>query len=416
MIVIDVKNLSKKFEILKQNDSHTLRDTFYSYLKNPLRLFYPNKQQDFWALKNINLSIEQGEVIGVIGPNGAGKSTLLKILSRITNPTKGRIVIKGKVASLLEVGTGFNPELSGRENIFFNGAILGMKHAEIKKSFEEIVDFSGIAKFLDTPIKYYSSGMKVRLGFSVAAYLQSDILLIDEVLSVGDFEFRKKCLEKIDTITHESGRTIFFVSHDLKAVQSICPKTILLEGGEIKNFNQTNVVIYEYCNKYLNGSLASEFKYSEDPKRKIQIEEIRILSGGNPSNKINIDESFEIEILYNLKEDISESVVQVNFYNNDFGTILKVLDRDSNVRLYGKRQKGRYVTTFSFPPKIFNQQICNIRISCGLSNKRSFLDAEEYLDIKEDLIINFFAEEDKKKIDYRGGVVLLDIPCITTKI
>jgi lipopolysaccharide transport system ATP-binding protein len=207
--------------------------------------------EDFWALKDIDFEIKKGDAIGIVGRNGAGKSTLLKVLSRITEPTKGRVEIKGRLASLLEVGTGFHPELSGRENIFLNGAILGMSRTEIKSKFDEIVDFSGVEKFLDTPVKRYSSGMYVRLAFAVAAHLESEILIVDEVLAVGDAEFQKKCLGKMGDVTKSEGRTVLFVSHNLMAMKQLCNKGILLDGG-VKTFEgEVNKVIDQYSRPYL---------------------------------------------------------------------------------------------------------------------------------------------------------------------
>ena len=203
---------------------------------------YPANQQDFWALQDINFEIKRGEAVGIIGRNGAGKSTLLKILSRITEPTKGRFEIFGRVSSLLEVGTGFHPELTGRENVYLNGTILGMKRREVKAKFDEIVAFSGVEKFIDTPVKHYSSGMQVRLAFAVAAHLEPEILIIDEVLAVGDAEFQKKCLGKMEDVTGE-GRTVLFVSHDLGAVSSLCSRVILLaDGSVIKDGNVSEVI------------------------------------------------------------------------------------------------------------------------------------------------------------------------------
>lgn len=205
-----------------------------------------NQQRLFWALENVNFQIEQGERIGIIGRNGAGKSTLLKIISRITPPTKGRIVLDGRVASLLEVGTGFHPELTGRENIYLNGSILGLKKLEIEKKLDEIVAFSGVESFLDTPLKHYSSGMQLRLAFSVAAHLEPEILLIDEVLAVGDIEFQKKCIGKMEEVSKQSGRTVLFVSHNLEAVTKLCEKAVWLKAGEVQAFDRVEKVVSAY--------------------------------------------------------------------------------------------------------------------------------------------------------------------------
>ncbi|MEO7769037.1 MAG: ABC transporter ATP-binding protein, partial [Ferruginibacter sp.] len=243
--VIKVENLSKAYRIgLKEQRHDTLGATVAAWVKSPFKNFkqlkslsnFNNQEEEdiFWALKDINFEVKKGEVLGIIGRNGAGKSTLLKILSRITEPTTGRIEIYGRVASLLEVGTGFNPELSGRENVYLNGTILGMTKKEIDGKFDEIIDFSGIEKFIDTPVKRYSSGMKVRLAFAVAAHLDSEILIIDEVLAVGDADFQKKCLGKMEELTGREQRTILFVSHNMAAVRSFCNKSIVLETGRLK--------------------------------------------------------------------------------------------------------------------------------------------------------------------------------------
>jgi lipopolysaccharide transport system ATP-binding protein len=217
-----------------------------------------------WSLRDISFSIERGDTVGIIGRNGAGKSTLLKLLSQITSPTSGSIKVKGKIASLLEVGTGFHPELSGRENIYLNGAILGMSKAEINKKFDEIVAFSGVERYIDTPVKRYSSGMYVRLAFAVAAHLESDILIVDEVLAVGDVDFQKKCLGKMDDISKGEGRTILFVSHNLPMIGSLCKKGIVLQNGDLIYKGNSSTAISRYQNG--EGSVGGHIKYSETSK------------------------------------------------------------------------------------------------------------------------------------------------------
>jgi lipopolysaccharide transport system ATP-binding protein len=253
--IIEVRNIGKKYNITHMKGGYiALRDVLANIFKNPFsfiknkakRAIGLEKKEDFWALKNISFDVNKGEVVGIIGANGAGKSTLLKILSQITPPTEGEIILRGKVGSLLEVGTGFHPELTGRENIFLNGAILGMKKKEIAKKFDEIVKFAGIEKFLDTPVKYYSSGMYVRLAFSVAAHMEPDILIIDEVLAVGDAEFQKKCLGKMDEITRREGRTILFVSHNLGAIKQLCKRVVVLKNGEVVFEGETEKAIEFY--------------------------------------------------------------------------------------------------------------------------------------------------------------------------
>lgn len=239
---ISIKGLSKRYSIGVVKDT-SFRASLAGVFKKKKK---PNN--DFWALKDVSFDVEQGEVIGIIGKNGAGKSTLLKVLSKITQPTEGRIEINGRVASLLEVGTGFHPELTGRENIYLNGTLLGMTRKEVSEKLEEIVEFSGVKKFIDTPVKHYSSGMYVRLAFSVAAHLEPEILIIDEVLAVGDAEFQKKCLGKMKDVAGQ-GRTVIFVSHDLAAVENLCEKVILLKDGEMAAIGKTKEMIDLYISK-----------------------------------------------------------------------------------------------------------------------------------------------------------------------
>lgn len=253
---IEIKNLGKQYVIKHNiaNSYNTLRGQMSDFFgKSITKVFRKNKKnnrdiqkrEEFWALRSVTLNIKVGERVGIIGKNGAGKSTLLKLMSRITEPTEGWIKIRGRVSSLLEVGTGFHPELTGRENIFLNGAILGMTRIDIRKKFDEIVAFSGISKFLDTPIKRYSSGMFVRLAFAVAAHLEPEVLIVDEVLAVGDLEFQKKCLGKMDVISRE-GRTVLFVSHNMTAIQSLCERCVLLRNGEVEHDGE----VAESINRY----------------------------------------------------------------------------------------------------------------------------------------------------------------------
>ena len=252
--IIKVESLGKKYRISHQGQRQryvALRDVLANKVKGFFRKHGKRAEkqksvEDFWALKDVSFEIKRGEVVGIIGRNGAGKSTLLKILSRITEPTEGRITLRGRVASLLEVGTGFHPELTGRENIFLNGAILGMSRAEIKKKFDEIVAFAEVEKFLDTPVKRYSSGMYVRLAFAVAAHLEPEILIVDEVLAVGDAEFQKKCMGKMENVARNEGRTVLFVSHNMAAVRQLCSKGIVLRSGNVKFIGNASTAIESY--------------------------------------------------------------------------------------------------------------------------------------------------------------------------
>jgi len=249
--VIRVENLGKKYIIGHQGNGHrTLRDVLaeavsFRRFRNQKSEIRNLKSEPFWALKDVSFEVTKGEVVGIIGRNGAGKSTLLKILSRITEPTTGRVRIRGRVASLLEVGTGFHPELTGRENVFLNGAILGMSREEIKRKFDEIVAFAEVEQFLDTPVKRYSSGMYVRLAFAVAAHLEPEILIIDEVLAVGDYEFQRRCLGKMNQVAR-GGLTVLFVSHNMTAIEELCPQSILLKNGRIERSGPTHQVVADY--------------------------------------------------------------------------------------------------------------------------------------------------------------------------
>jgi len=262
--IIEIENISKCYRIGATSEPYlSLRDEIGKTARRVssafARLLFEgqehksSKEIDFWALKDVSFSVKEGEAVGIIGRNGAGKSTLLKILSQITPPTTGKITMRGRVASLLEVGTGFHPELTGRENIFLNGTILGMSHREVKRKFDEIVAFAEVEKFLDTPVKRYSSGMYVRSAFAVAAHLEPEILVVDEVLAVGDAQFQKKCLGKMGEIA-KGGRTVLFVSHNMVALQSLCPHAILLDKGELINFGTSDQLIKQYLGKFLTNS------------------------------------------------------------------------------------------------------------------------------------------------------------------
>ena len=293
--IIEVKDLSKSYTISHEGSEKytTLRDVMtrrarklFSFPKS-LSINSNVTKEEFWALKDVSFDIQKGDRVGIIGRNGAGKSTVLKILSRITEPTKGTVRIKGRVASLLEVGTGFHPELSGRENIFLNGAILGMSRTEIKKHFDAIVDFAEIEKFLDTPVKRYSSGMYVRLAFAVAAHLEPEILVVDEVLAVGDAQFQKKCLGKMQDVSKNEGRTILFVSHNMSAIQSLCTKGILLERGQLKYEG----VIEDTITSYLKQFTESHRKVEWDLKKAPGNENAKLLKAevNSFNKKRNID-------------------------------------------------------------------------------------------------------------------------------
>lgn len=325
--IIKVERLSKKYIIGHQRENYTaLRDVISLGMKNMFRRsrnIFSGQQgkisgsfEDFWALSNISFEINAGDRLGIIGRNGAGKSTLLKILSRITEPTNGRVLIQGRIASLLEVGTGFHPELTGRENIFLNGAILGMSRAEIKAKFDEIVDFAEIEKFLDTPVKRYSSGMYVRLAFAVAAHLEPDILIVDEVLAVGDAQFQKKCLGKMEGVSKNDGRTVLFVSHNMGVMAQFCNKGLLLSKGELI-FDGT---IGETIGTYISNQTTNQSTYqisNDDVLRKVNYF-TKIFTSNLNGEKIG-DFGFEDSIRLNFEFKINEEIpgLQIGIGLND---------------------------------------------------------------------------------------------------
>jgi lipopolysaccharide transport system ATP-binding protein len=283
--VIAVENLGKRYTLHHQASSGLLRDKLATLLRNPFRQLRKTRTDDeeFWALRDVNFSVNQGDVLGIIGRNGAGKSTLLKILSRITEPTTGRITINGRIASLLEVGTGFHGELSGRENIFLNGAILGMKRTEIRAKFDEIVAFAEVEKFLDTPVKHYSSGMYVRLAFAVAAHLEPEILIVDEVLAVGDLQFQRKCLGKMQEVAG-GGRTVLFVSHNMAAIQRLCTRCVYLKQGHVVQEGRTDEAIDRYLAEATNPD-TGQGNYARRHKS-LEVESVELLIEGVPRNAV----------------------------------------------------------------------------------------------------------------------------------
>ncbi len=311
-IAIKVEHLSKKYIIThkKQERYITLRDSLANGVKEIGNKFqnrlignstyvYQSKSEEFWALDDINFEVKQGESVGIIGRNGAGKSTLLKVLSRITEPTKGRITLNGRVASLLEVGTGFHPELTGRENIFLNGAILGMSRVDIQRKFDEIVDFSEIEKFLDTPVKKYSSGMYVRLAFAVAAHLEPEILVVDEVLAVGDAQFQKKCLGKMEGVAKE-GRTVLFVSHNMGAIISLCSIGILLKKGRLLSYGKASMIVDQYMEygQELNAEKSWESIENAPGDNILKLKSVKVVSESNVKGSVSSSEIINIEIEY----------------------------------------------------------------------------------------------------------------------
>ena len=309
--ILEVHHLAKKYRIKHLSEGYlSLRERMLSALR-----FDNSEVEDFWAVDDVSFEVHLGESIGIIGRNGAGKSTLLKILSKITPPTKGKIITRGRMASLLEVGTGFHPELSGRENIFFNGSLLGMKRKEIETKFDEIIDFSGVEKFLDTPLKHYSSGMQLRLAFSVAAFLEPEILVIDEVLAVGDAEFQKKCLGKMEDV-NKSGRTILFVSHQLGMLARLCKRAIILDKGKIIQAGES----YEIINSYTQ-SLKSTNDYTStgiNPEKIFVLVKIRSTNSREElTSNFAHDEPIKLHLIFFARQHLNNTHLCVSVNNKN---------------------------------------------------------------------------------------------------
>lgn len=379
--IVKVENLGKKYMISHQRRERyvTLRDTIsQTFLNLGNRLAKPfanrsnniHKHEEFWALKDINFEINQGDRIGIIGRNGAGKSTLLKLLSRITEPTTGKISLKGRVASLLEVGTGFHPELTGRENIYLNGAILGMTRAEIKKKFDEIVHFAEVEKFLDTPVKRYSSGMYMRLAFAVAAHLEPEILIVDEVLAVGDAQFQKKCLGKMEEVGKE-GRTILFVSHNMGAVEQLCTSGILLEKGKVKTIgNDVSAIIKKYTfdsNHDLEMSCwVNSGKEFINPWFKPTIMSITDEKGDIIKSSVNNNSEFWIQIEGEIEEIDPALTVGYAIYSEEGTLLYWSYQTDVEEEKWSQLKKGYCILRSQIPKRFLNEGIYGIELIGGL--------------------------------------------------
>jgi lipopolysaccharide transport system ATP-binding protein len=389
-IAIRCEGLSKQYRIGKRERYRALRDVLTDSLSAPFRLIansfrdshkspisnlescltsdlQPLTSDSFWALDDVSFEIKHGEVVGIIGRNGAGKSTLLKILSRITEPTRGFAEINGRVGSLLEVGTGFHPELTGRENIYLNGAILGMKRAEIERRFDEIVAFAETEKFLDTPVKYYSSGMQMRLAFAVAAHLDPEILLIDEVLAVGDAAFQKKCLGKMSDVARE-GRTVLFVSHNMAAVNRICERCILLESGLIKADADTHTITAQYMVSD-TGTMAERqwlderLRPGDDFARLIAV---RVLQGGEVADTMDIRHSVEVEMTYSNEADAAQLIASFAFFDS-YGVHLFATADFGDQQSARPRPPGIYRSACRVPGNLFAEGI--VRVTAEVSTR-----------------------------------------------
>jgi lipopolysaccharide transport system ATP-binding protein len=391
--IIEIKNLGKQYHIGEQPPYLSIRDTITQTAKN---IFHSKKKDDsFWGLRDINLEINQGERIGIIGRNGAGKSTLLKILSKITPPTTGSVKLRGRVASLLEVGTGFHPELTGRENIFLNGAILGLSKKEIQQRLDQIIDFSGIEKFIDTPLKHYSSGMQLRLAFSVAAHLEPEILLIDEVLAVGDIEFQKKCMGKMEEVSKSEGRTILFVSHNMSYISGLCNKAILLDKGHLIKTGATSSIINEYINNIATTSLLDkQHKRSADDEI-VKLTHIRLIDpSGHTKESFSTGEKFGIEMEYQVLQNEHVLWLGYNIHNTDG---VNIFDTHSvNTSMYNKpHEKGTYKGVAWIPEHLLNTGL--YFVSCAIFNH---LKPVIHFHEKDLLVFNIY--DDTDQVSSRG--------------
>lgn len=386
-VVITAEQLGKKYTIGHevQRERYTaLRDVLARGMRSAFRqardlalgrpIIEGDELEQVWALRDVSFGVKRGEVIGVIGRNGAGKSTLLKIFSRITEPSAGRVTIRGRVASLLEVGTGFHPELTGRENIFLNGAILGMAREEIKRKFDEIVAFAEIEKFLDTPVKRYSSGMYVRLAFAVAAHLEPDILIVDEVLAVGDTAFQRKCLGKMGDVC-DSGRTIIFVSHNMQAIRQLCQVTVWLEKGRMRKVGRTDETINQYFAaekrteslRVLNEEIAAAH-----PDPAFRLNEVDVLQDGMSATEVLSGKPVEIRLTYEVLQDAYGLHVYFLLCDTDGTLIFESLHNGDSHENLPLVKRGRYISTAVIPANFLAGRSYELQVQAAIANVRAF--------------------------------------------
>ncbi|GGH15376.1 ABC transporter ATP-binding protein [Mucilaginibacter phyllosphaerae] len=356
-----------------------------------------------WSLKDINFEIEQGDAVGIIGRNGAGKSTLLKILSRVTAPTTGSVKVKGRIASLLEVGTGFHPELSGRENIYLNGAILGMRKAEIKRKFDEIVTFAGVERYIDTPVKRYSSGMYVRLAFAVAAHLESEILVIDEVLAVGDAEFQKKCLGKMNDVSKGEGRTVLFVSHNLGSIRQLCSSAMLLSNGNLLTSGPVEDTLSQYLKSSITNGSLDNYKYQGTMVNNVKFVEFSINNVIDKEAVFSPSETLTIRVKYNCITYLPKFRVSINFYKDSI-LISTIHDKSWPAEL----KEGEYSATFSIVGNFLRPG--NYTIGLGGHDGDPISEGKDWLYLDE--VYSFTITNEWSELNDFSGRGLVNIPKI----
>lgn len=382
--IIKAEGVSKCYRIGSRSDvARELRQSMLSAVTRPFRALLGREtaapkvmaDEELWALRDVAFEVLPGEIVGVVGRNGAGKSTLLKILSRITEPTSGRVEVRGRLGALLEVGTGFHPELTGRENVYLNGSILGMMKAEIDSQFDAIVDFAGVSRFIDTPVKRYSSGMHVRLGFAVAAHLSLDILVVDEVLAVGDAAFQKKCLAKMsDAAT--SGRTVLFVSHSMASVRQLCSRAFWLEDGTVAAVGKTDEVIAHYLRSVLPADTGSVMEFETDPAKPFQMLRLRLMNAaGENTASFHSDEPIYVDIDSESREPIPELYGYFGLLDsNGLGTTILVSDsRDVKPNAFDSLPRGRHRHRITIPPRVLAPGEYAVSISFASTNHSAFI-------------------------------------------
>jgi homopolymeric O-antigen transport system ATP-binding protein len=361
---ITVEGLSKRYRIGELQSAYgTLRESLTAGARRLARRDHGHHHEEIWALHDVSFAVEEGEVFGVVGRNGAGKSTLLKILTRITTPTEGRATIRGHVGSLLEVGTGFHPELTGRENVFLNGSVLGMKRREIVRKFPEIVEFAGVEAFIDTPVKRYSSGMSVRLAFAVAAHLEPEILLVDEVLAVGDAEFQRRCLGRMEELS-DSGRTVLFVSHQMQAVSQLCDRAVQLEKGRIVNEGPAGDVVARYLQTA--GGAGSEITWPDletaPGDTLVRLRSVRVvLEDGSTTDVVDVRRSVGIEIGFTVLRDGMPIFPKIKVLDRRGEIAFNAMDTSS--RWNEPTEPGEYVSTAWIPPNLLNEGLATVEVS-----------------------------------------------------
>jgi lipopolysaccharide transport system ATP-binding protein len=373
-IAVSAQGLAKRYKIGVQRDPYgRLTEVLWSALTSPFkRKPATERRGEFWALRDVSFDVPRGSVLGVIGRNGAGKSTLLKILSRITEPTLGRAELHGRVGSLLEVGTGFHPELTGRENVLLSGAILGMKRAEINRKFDEILAFADINQFVDTPVKRYSSGMKVRLGFAVAAFLEPEILFIDEVLAVGDLAFQEKCLGKMSELAGH-GRTVVFVSHNMGAISALCPTSLWLDGGKVRKMGKTTDIVPEFIRAAGRDLSVGEVILDVDERREAQVSRVRFLSASGEVTPIGeCADSLTIEMLVDVRRHLGGLYAYLEVRLPTGTTVLMSDSLDTTPNPLDDLSLGQHVVTATIPPRTLAPGTYDVCVSLASISGRDF--------------------------------------------